>query len=89
MRVKLKGDMSGTRDGVPWPCRGEEIDLPDDEGVALCAAGMAVPAGAVDAEKAVPPDSVETRGPAGDVGDDESSAPSRAAGRASKPKPKG
>jgi len=51
MRVKIKGDMSGTRDGQPWPTRGEEIDLPDDEGAALCAQGMAEPVAKKDADK--------------------------------------
>jgi hypothetical protein len=43
MRVRLLGDISGTRDGVNWPPRGSEIDLPDDEAVNLCGQGMAVP----------------------------------------------
>jgi len=63
MRVRLLVDVSGTRDGVPWPSRGNEMDLPDDEARQLVAATMAVP---VDefrrAETAVAPtDAVEVR----------------------------
>lgn len=42
MRVKMKGELTGTRNGEPWPRPGGEIDLPDDEAAALCANGMAV-----------------------------------------------
>jgi hypothetical protein len=65
MRVKLKSDVSGTRDGQPWPARGEEVDLPDDEGAALCAAGMAEPVAVKasgQAEKAVAPKAETRRG---------------------------
>jgi hypothetical protein len=41
MRVKMKVQVSGTRDGLPWPDRGETVDLPDEEAAQLCAAGMA------------------------------------------------
>ena len=39
MRVAI----SGTRNGASWPPIGGEIDVGDDEGAQLCAAGMAVP----------------------------------------------
>lgn len=64
MKVRIKGDISGSRDGVPWPKRGETMELPDDEGAALCASGLAVPAADTDAdvETAVPDDAdVEKR----------------------------
>lgn len=64
MRVKMKVDMSGTRDGAPWPPRGTVVDLPDDEALQYLNADMAVPAGETDAETAtMPTDDVETRGP--------------------------
>jgi len=53
MRVKMIVQMSGTRDGEPWPGRGEIVDLPGEEAAQMCAAGMAetVKGGT---EKAVP-----------------------------------
>lgn len=64
MLVRMIGEVSGTRDGAPWPGIGREIELPADEAVPLIQARMAVPA--VDPERAVavavPPDaSVEVR----------------------------
>lgn len=62
MKVRIKGDISGSRNGAPWPKRGEDIELPDDEAAQLCASGLAAPVKAGDAEKAVPDASdVETR----------------------------
>jgi hypothetical protein len=64
MRVRLLGDISGTRDGVNWPPRGSEIDLPDDEAAGLCGQGMAVPVVDLEAdvEQAVQPtEAVEAR----------------------------
>jgi hypothetical protein len=44
MRIRLVVDKSGPRwDGQDWPVRGGEIDVPDDEGMALCGQGDAVP----------------------------------------------
>ena len=34
-------DVSGTRDGVAWPKRGGEIDLPADEAQAMASQGQA------------------------------------------------
>jgi hypothetical protein len=48
-------DMSGTRNGQPWPKRGTVVDLPDDEAVGYCEAGMAVPAAGGDVETATAP----------------------------------
>lgn len=61
MIVRLKGDISGTREGQPWPPRGSVVDLPDDEAAKLCATGMAVPVPADEVEAAVMPDDVERR----------------------------
>lgn len=45
MRVRMKHQISGTRDGLDWPAPGEEIDLPDDDAAAVLNTGMAEPAG--------------------------------------------
>lgn len=39
----MKVDVSGFRDGSPWPGKGGEIVVPDVEGAELCAQGMAEP----------------------------------------------
>lgn len=44
MRVQMRAQITGTRDGELWPGPGVEVDLPDEEGAALCASGHAVPA---------------------------------------------
>lgn len=63
MQVRLRVDLTGLRDGAPWPPRGHLLDLPDDEAAALCAAGIADPvASERPPERAVPPtDDVQTR----------------------------
>lgn len=62
MRVRMKVGVSGTRNGQPWPARGETLDLPDDEGAQMCASGMAEPVAEHDkAEKAVPAETAEKR----------------------------
>ncbi|WP_208030867.1 hypothetical protein [Streptomyces cyanogenus] len=55
--------MSGSRDGQPWPKRGEAFDVSDEEGASLCASGIAEPVGDKDrdVERAVPGDA-EKRG---------------------------
>lgn len=64
MRVKMTVDMSGTRNGEPWPPRGTAIDLPDAEALQYISADMAKPAGEEPAETAtMPTEDVETRGP--------------------------
>lgn len=60
MKVKMKVDITGTRDGKPWPGIGEEVDLPDDEGKDLCAAGIAEPVVDTKVQKATAP-KAETR----------------------------
>lgn len=64
MKVRIKGDISGSRNGVPWPKRGETMELSDDEGAQLCASGLASPVkdSEKNVEEAVPDDSAtETR----------------------------
>lgn len=43
MRVRMKVDVSGTRNGQPWPRRGQVADVDDAEGAQLCHAGLAEP----------------------------------------------
>jgi hypothetical protein len=61
VKVRIKGDISGSRNGAPWPARGETIELPDDEGAQLCASGLAAPVKNADIEEAVPDDDAEKR----------------------------
>lgn len=44
MKVRMKVTMSGTRNGVDWPPRGETVDLPNAEAVDMINAGLAEPA---------------------------------------------
>lgn len=41
MRVRLAVEMSGTRNGVPWPKRGTVVELPDGEALDMLHAGTA------------------------------------------------
>jgi len=41
MRIRMKVQMSGTRNGQPWPPVGEPVDLPAGEAQRLCASGIA------------------------------------------------
>lgn len=64
MRVRLTGQISGTRDGQNWPEPGTIVDLPDTEARGLIAGNSAVK---VDGEAAggkvlVPPDGIHTPG---------------------------
>lgn len=61
MKVTMRVNISGTRDGQDWPRIGESIDLPDAEAVDLLNAGIARPAPAPEPEVAVVPDASERR----------------------------
>jgi len=63
MRVRMRDQISGTRNGEPWPPPGGEIDLPDVEAVKYCANRLAEPVVVPDAdvEKAIISEPVETR----------------------------
>jgi hypothetical protein len=50
MKVRLKSDITGSRDGQAWPLAGEEIDLPNSEAASLIQTGAAVPVNAKDAD---------------------------------------
>jgi hypothetical protein len=62
MRVMMKVQLSGTRNGQPWPGKGETMELPDDEAAQMCASGMAETVKGK-TEKAVPA-KAETTAPA-------------------------
>lgn len=49
MKVTLKGNISGSRNGEPWPPAGTEMDLPQDEALGLLNSGMARASNAKDA----------------------------------------
>lgn len=57
--IKLKVQITGTRDGVDWPAPGTVIDLPDDEAATLITNGLAVEATAEETADA-PQGDVET-----------------------------
>lgn len=68
MRVRMLVDASGTRNGQPWPARGEEIDLPDGEAVGYCQAGLCEPVadtGRVETATAPAPETREDASSAG------------------------
>ena len=43
MKVRMKTQITGTRNGVRWPAAGGEVDLPAGEAADLCAQGLAEP----------------------------------------------
>lgn len=62
MRIQMTKQISGTRNGLDWPAPGEEIEVSDDEGAALCEQGMAEPVTVrAKVEKAVTRKAPETR----------------------------
>lgn len=67
MRIRMKVNVSGSYwlDQQPhdWPARGEEGDVPDEEGARLCALGMAEPVAVVEVERAVAPEPEKRRAP--------------------------
>lgn len=63
MKIKMKVDVSGTRDGQPWPRHGEVVEVDDTEGASLCNAGMAEPVAEDKVEKATESEAEKRRGP--------------------------
>jgi hypothetical protein len=63
VKIRMKADISGARNGRPWPRRGDTIDVPDGEGADLCAAGIAEPVAdkGRKTETATPADDAEKR----------------------------
>jgi len=49
--VILTGDITGARDGQPWPPAGTEVDLPEDEAQSLIHSGMAKASSGADETK--------------------------------------
>jgi hypothetical protein len=64
MKVRMKVDVSGGRNGVAWPRRGGTVDLPKDEALQMCRNGMAEPVDSSDddVETATVPDDSNKRG---------------------------
>lgn len=61
MKVRLKVQLSGTRDGVAWPAVGSVVDLPEDEARDMLTSGVASAVNSSDAPEPVVtvPDDVE------------------------------
>ncbi len=63
MLVKMRTEISGLRDGIPWPLVGGTIDLPRDEALAMLENGSVEPVydPKGDIERAVLPLNAELR----------------------------
>jgi hypothetical protein len=48
MRIRMIADISGTRNGAPWPPYGQFAELPDQEARELCDLELAEPANGED-----------------------------------------
>ena len=62
MKVTMRAEISGTRNGVDWPKKGGEIDLPDQEAADMCAAGLAEPVAAPEQPRKAVAKKAEKRG---------------------------
>lgn len=60
MKVRLLVTITGTRNGEPWPARGEVVDLPAAEAHDLRVAGIAAPVDDDDAPEAAVAPKAET-----------------------------
>lgn len=68
MRVRMRVEVSGTRNGEPWPAKGDIVELPKEEAANLLAIGLAVETDdeepqEVAEENAAAPDDAETATP--------------------------
>lgn len=54
MKIRMKAQILGTRNGVHWPKPGEPVELPEREAAKLCKAGLAEPV-TKEPETATPP----------------------------------
>ncbi|MET8172846.1 hypothetical protein [Streptomyces clavifer] len=52
MKIRMLVEMTGTRDGQPWPAKGREADLPTAAAAHLVASGIAEEVRAQPAEEA-------------------------------------
>lgn len=69
MQIKMVGSLTGMRNGAPAPKRGDVLDVPEDEGAALIAQGMAeatpvAPAAPTETADAAPEGEQATAAPA-------------------------
>ncbi|MFF2331822.1 MULTISPECIES: hypothetical protein [unclassified Streptomyces] len=55
MLIRMRVTMPGSRNGAPWPDKGDTLDLPDDEAEQLIRYGAADPAGDDEQPPAAPP----------------------------------
>lgn len=62
MKVRMLQQLSGARDGQPWPAPGTEVDVPDAEGRTLIRNGTAEDPGADHPKVLVPPAGIHTPG---------------------------
>lgn len=65
MLVKMRAEISGVRDGQPWPPVGGTVEIPDDEAMLMLRNGTAEPVFDPDArvERAVAPDAEQREAP--------------------------
>lgn len=64
MKIRLKVQISGTRNGQDWPRIGGVVDLPDEEAISYIASGMADPVATFSApETTTLPEQPELRAP--------------------------
>ena len=56
MKVRMKHQITGTRNGAYWPAPRTVVDLPGLEAAKLCASGQAEPVADVEPQKAVVPE---------------------------------
>jgi hypothetical protein len=70
VKVRMRVGISGTRSGEDWPAPGGTLEVDDEEGMALCAGGLAEPVAEPEkVETAVAPepekrdDEADKRGP--------------------------
>ncbi len=56
MKVQMRVQVTGTRDGVEWPAPGSVVDLPDEEAASLIAGGMALRVAGQEPETASAPE---------------------------------
>lgn len=61
MKVRIKVRPTGLLNGRDWPDVGEVLEVPDEVGADMCAAGIGEPVVDDQVEKAVPPKKAETR----------------------------
>jgi hypothetical protein len=54
MRIRMLREMTGSRDGEPWPKKGETAELPTATAAHLVASGVAEPAEQAEAKNRKP-----------------------------------